>query len=301
MKRKIVQHGCSSLTVTLPVIWTKKFGIKKGDEVDVEAEDSSLIIKTQQEIPANKKIVDTEEGGIFTKNNLSHLYQLGYDEIEVRFDDEKTLQEIKDRVPECIGYEIIDQKENKVYIKSIATALETEFDVLLRKSFLITNEMAKAVLEAIKKQEFQKLREIRHQEFLNNKFTDCCIRILNKKGYKNPKRILQIYDIIENLERIADEYKYICDLLFEYKKPMPKELIDFFEQVNNYYYAFYNMFYKFSPDLKKTIYVDRKKLLNKGNELMEKLKGKETVLAHYLSSVVLKAYDAANSYFALMV
>src|SRR3989338_6301393 len=171
MRRKIVKHGSTSLTVTLPFEWVQKYGLKKGDELELEVIGSKVCFSTGKDIHSNKKEVDTTEWGLFTKNNLTHLYQLGYDEIEVRFDDEKTLQEIIARVPECIGFEIIDQKPNSIYIKSIAHTLEEDFDILLRKSFLITNEMAKSVLEEIKSNDFEKLKEIRHLEFLNNKFT----------------------------------------------------------------------------------------------------------------------------------
>ena len=188
MKRKIVQHGCSSLTVTLPSDWVKKFGLKKGDEVDIDVAGSRLMISTRHEIESPKKVVNTTEFGLFTKNNLTHLYMLGYDEIEVVYQDEKSLSEIKNRIPECIGYEIIDQKTNKIFIKSIAHTLEEDFDILLRKSWLITNQMADEVYEAVKNQEFFKLKEIRHLEFMNNKFTMTCVRILNKRGYKDHNR-----------------------------------------------------------------------------------------------------------------
>ena len=160
MKRRIVQHGSSSLTITLPIKWATKYDLKKGDELELEMSGPILMVSTTKEIASPKKEVSVSDSGIFTKNNLSHLYQLGYDEIVIRYEDPSTLEEIKRRIVGCMGYEIIDQKENRVYIKSIATTIETEFDTLLRKSFQITNEMARSVLEALEKQEFEKLKEI---------------------------------------------------------------------------------------------------------------------------------------------
>jgi len=301
MKRSIVQHGASSLTVTLPASWVKKYGLKKGDEVEVNEKGTSVLVSTGQETDTEKKTVDTTESGIFTKNNLTHLYLLGYDEIEINFHDEKTLKEIKDRVPECIGFEIIDQKPNKVYIKSIATALEAEFDVMLRKSFLVTIEMAKGILEALRKDDIEKLKEMRHLESINNRFTICCARILNKRGYKNAKRTNQMYEVVKNLERATDEYKYICDVLVEDSLKLNKEILDFFDAVNDYYYDFYQLFYKFQPELKKKIFFDRKKLLKKGEELLQKSKGKESLVIHYLMNVVSRTYDIAGPYFAMIL
>ncbi|MBI4919095.1 phosphate uptake regulator PhoU [archaeon] len=301
MKRKIVQHGSSSLTVTLPVKWVDQFNLKKGDEINVEEAGDTLLVSTDKSVSVSKKIVSTSDYGLFTKNNLSHLYQLGYDEIEITFEDSKTLDEIKERIPGCIGYEIIDQKANKVFIKSIATTLETEFDTLLRKSFLITNEMTNSIMECLEKKEYSKLKEARNMESLNNKFTDVCIRILNKKGYKVPRRTMQMYEIVKNIERIADEFKYICDLLVNSGKKLDKKFLDYFKETVDYYLAFYNMFYRFDPKLKKKLYLGRKELTNKYQKEMEKTKGTESVFLHHLINIIQKTYEGAGGYFALVL
>lgn len=303
MKRKIVQHGSSSLTITLPAKWTVKFGLKKGDELNVEESGPILQISTEHEVASPRKEVSTTAYGIFTKNNLSHLYQLGYDEIEISFEDSKTLEEIKQRLPDCIGFEIIDQKPNKVYIKSIATTLESEFDTILRRAFLITNEMAKGILEALEKQQYEKLKELRHMEALNNRFTDVCIRILNKKGYKIPKRNMQMYEIIKSIERIADEFKYICDLFIPYEKnkKIEKQFLLFFKEALEYYLAFYSLFYQFDPALKKKIYQERKMLLGKYAAALEKSKGNMALFLHHLMNIVEKTYQGAGGYFALIL
>ena len=301
MKRSIVKHGASSLTITLPSSWVKKFGLRKGDDLYVEEKGPSVVVSTKSEAETKKKVVDTTDFGIFTKNNLTHLYLLGYDEVEISFDDEKTLKEIKERVPECIGYEIIDQKPNRIYIKSIATAIESEFDVLLRKSFLITIEMANGILEALKNGDYPRLKELRHLESINNRFSICCARILNKRGYKNPDRTNQMYELVKNIERAADEYKYICDVFSDEDIKVKKDILDFFKDVNDYYYTFYKLFYKFEPELKKKIYMDRKKLLETGKKLIVGSKGKEILVSHYLMSVVNRTYDIAGPYFALIL
>ena len=301
MKRKIVQHGSSSLTLTLPKKWVNKFNLKKSDELEVEEAGSNLIVSTNKEQASPKKELSTDESGIFTKNNLSHLYQLGYDEVVVRFKDSKTLEDIKKRLPACMGFEIIDQTESKVYIKAIATTMESEFDTLLRKSFQITNEMAKNILEALQKVDYEKLDSIRNMETLNNKFTDVCTRILNKKGYKNPHRTMQIYEIVKNIERIADEFKYICDALQGYTKKLDKELVDGFKKATDYYLAFYNMFYKFDPSLKKKLYTERKTLVKKFAESLKNSRGINSLLLHNYISIVQKTYEGAGAYFALVL
>lgn len=301
MKRKIVQHGSSSLTITLPIKWAEKFGLRKGDELAVDESGSQLVISTTQSSAVQKKEFSADESGIFTKNNLSHLYQLGYDEIEIRYKDPKTLLEIKERLPDCIGFELLDQRDGKVYIKSIATTIETEFDTLLRKSFLIANEMARGILQALKSGELYKLSEIRSLESLNNRFTDVCIRILNKRGYKNQKRLMQMYEIVKTIERIADEFKHICDLYAAYAKKIDDAVIKDYKAAMDYYLAFYNMFYQFDPKQKEFLYGERKKLLLKFNSVLEQSRGKQCLLYHHLMNLVEKTYEGAGAYFALVL
>lgn len=297
MKRKIVQHGSSSLTITLPIKWVEKFHLKKGDEIDVEESGSKLIIKTQSESAGGKKII-TAKDGKFTKNNLSHLYQLGYDEIEIELTDKETIKEINERLPNCIGFEIIDQKDNKIYIKSIMTTLESEFDSMLRKSFLITEEMGKDIIETLEKKEFDKLSEIRNLESLNNKFTDFCIRILNKKGYKIPERTIQMYEIIKNLERIADEFKYICDEL-KMNKKIEKEFLICLKEAVEYFHLSIALFYKYDNELKEEIYLKRKKLIEKFSNQLKN--SKNPILFHYLINIIQKTYEGYGGYCALVL
>jgi hypothetical protein len=51
------------------------------------------------------------------------------------------------------------------------------------------------------KSDFDKIKELRAMESLNNKFTDVCIRILNKKGYKQQKRSMQMYELIKEIQQ----------------------------------------------------------------------------------------------------
>tara|TARA_Y100000310_G_scaffold222715_1_gene224454 strand:+ start:617 stop:1522 length:906 start_codon:yes stop_codon:yes gene_type:complete len=299
MKRKIVQHGSSSLTITLPVKWVNKYGIKKGSELDIEEDGSRLVLSTDGDIVHLKKEIFSKDMGLFTKNDLSHLYQLGYDDVEITFNDSKTLKEIKSRVSECIGYEIIDQKSNKVHIKSIVTTIDTEFDTLLRKSFQVTNEMAKEILEALKDKKFDELVNIRSMEGLNNRFTDICIRILNKKGYSNQKRTMQMYEIVKNIERIADEFKYISDIFKNYNKTISNTNLDLFSEVIDYYLCFYNIMYNFKPELKEKIFLLRKPLITKIESQFEKSKSKETLFLHHQLDIIQKVYEGVGGYLAL--
>ena len=112
---------------------------------------------------------------------------------------------------------------------------------------------------------------------------------------------MQAYEIVKNIERIADEFKYICDLFSDYDKKIDKEILQSFKQAIDYYLAFYEMFYKFDPKLKKEIYEGRQNLIKKYQAQLEKSKGIISVFIHHLMSIVLKTFDGAGGYFALVL
>ncbi|MFH1174434.1 MAG: AbrB/MazE/SpoVT family DNA-binding domain-containing protein [archaeon] len=298
MKRKIVRHGSSSLTITLPIAWAETYKLKKGDEVNVDIAGNTLTISTEKEAATAKKEIDTRNFGLFTKNHLSHLYQLGYDHIEIRYESGETAELIKQRLPDCVGYMIIDQAPNRITIKSIATTIESEFDTLLRKSFQITNEMAKELQDIMHQQEYTRLNNVRSMEALNNRFTDICLRILNKRGYTDQRRVKQMYEIVKSIERIADEFKYICDELAR-KKSLAKETLRLYTETVNYYLCFYELFYQHDKKHEIQIHNKRIELITKLGESLRQ--GKDAMIMHHLINIVQKTYEGAGSYFALVL
>ena len=298
MQRSIIQHGTSSLTVTLPNKWVSRWRLKKGDQVEVTEAGPQLLVTAGASHDVVAKEVSVKEEGVFTKNDLSHLYQLGYDEIIIHYDDAKTLEEIRSRLPNCIGYEILDQRKNAVTIKAIATTIEDEFDPLLRKSFLITKELAEGVHDALSRKAASELPELRMLESLNNKFTDVCLRILARRGYKIASRSMQAYDLIKNLERICDEYKRLCDY-YKDGEAADKETLMALKDANAYYLLFYELFYAFDAGRKRRIFEERAALVQRFESVLRSSSGTKSLAFAALLRIVEKTYDATGASFAL--
>ena len=58
MKRKLVQQGAATMMVSLPSKWIKKFGLKKGDEIDLEEKGSIINIYPELKKERNKIIIE---------------------------------------------------------------------------------------------------------------------------------------------------------------------------------------------------------------------------------------------------
>lgn len=292
MKRKLVRQGSATMTISIPATWVKKFNLDDGDELEIDEEENKLIISTGKE-KSDKKIEITVRG-MFTKSDLSHLYILGYDEISIIFDDSETLKNINERIPDCIGYEIIDQSEKRVVIKSISSGLDEEFDVILNKVFLLLKEMSGSIADAVSKSDFQRLNQIKEMETLNNKFTSFLLRMLSKKGYKKQNRSLQCYDLIQNLERLGDEYKYLCENIADRKKPVKKELLSVLKEISSYYEMFHSLYLRYDAEKKTELDVKKRELDKKVKEIKE-----TDVVVHHIINFAEKIRNAYGSFLAM--
>jgi len=299
MKRKIVKQGAATMTISLPASWIKKFNLKVGDELNIDEVGNKIEISTEKAMGERKIELDYTKIGKFVKSDLSHIYVLGYDEVVIHFKNEETLKRIQEVVPVCIGYEIVEQSEDKIIIKSISSALEEEFDNILRKTFLMLKEMSENVHDALKNREFARLKQIRQMESINNKFTNFLKRVLSKKGYSVQGRTLPAYDMIQNLERVADEYKYICDDLIDNKRAIDKNVLILLKEINDYFELVYGMYYKFEPNKKIKIYEKRRELRKKAVNLLKS--NTEVVLTSRLINVIEKIQNTAGSYLAIKI
>lgn len=287
------------MTISLPATWVKKYSLQHGDELQIDETGNALQLSTGNASNKRDIEIDATQMGDFTKQDLSHLYILGFDQIVITNKTESTIKAVKERITDCIGYEIIDQSEKSITIKSISSELEEEFDNILRKVFLIQKEMGESIYEALSKKEFGRLTQIKDMEEINNKFTSFLLRLLSKKGYKRQDRTLQAYDMIQNLERLSDQYKYLCEDLVNNTDPVDKEALELLKDVNHYFNTFYELHYRYDPAKKDIINKERKVLDKKAKELFNKKKS--PIFSHHLVSLVEKIRNAAGSYLAIVV
>ena len=96
MKRKVIQLAGRTLVVSIPSNWASKYKIKKGDEVDISDDGTSLKITTSQKESGNKKIsIDlSSTTRSIARAAISGLYKKGYDEITVNYNSKEIYDSI---------------------------------------------------------------------------------------------------------------------------------------------------------------------------------------------------------------
>lgn len=285
MKRKVIQISGNTLMVSLPASWARKFNVKKGDELELELADAQLILSPTQAKGTEKAKVDISRTQPMTKRVLGALYKSGYDEAEVHFSTPEEFDIVKDVIDkEFIGFEITSQGDTRLTMKRVSTVEMEEFDSILRRMFHSINHMAKETLSAVKTNDKDKLRRASLIDLDVNKLADFCRRILNKHGYVLFRRTPPLYFIVEQLEKVGDIYRDICKERITHKsKPLSKEELKLFEEVNQFFRHFQEVFYAFSLKDMTTFGKKRYELRDKFNSMLKEGKHDNLLISHLLN------------------
>jgi len=294
MKRKVIQLAGKTYVVSLPSKWVKEWKVKKGDELDVCENGPSIIIKTDENREIKKATVDaTHADERVLRWILSSMHKKGYDEIEIQTNNIKLINELlKDLF---IGFAIIHQTPNSCTIRSLSKELDDQFENILRRAFLVTLNMADQLHEKISKKDFN-FPEIAELEKTNNQLTNFCQRILNKRGHAEQAKTPFLYVIIWNLEKIADDYKYLAEHTSTMKTCTPQTL-KLLDETNKLLREYYEIFYKFETRKLDSLAGEYKKL---HTTILSELKtSKDPISLNHLAHIVLKIADFSASTFAI--
>lgn len=264
IKRKVIQHGQSTLTISLPSNWVKKFSVKKGDELNLEEYDKELRITNEKEFSIDKKQVNIGNLKRLGKSYITALYRSGCDEIHLNYDDNSYIKVIQNLLSkETTGFEIVKQGNNYCLIKDLTGHSKDEFNIALRRIWLLTLDLSKESLKAIKKKDTDTLKHIYLMDYSINKFTNYCLRLLIKKGYINFKQTPLYYHLIRNIEEIADKYKDLCNFYLIYKGKVDNNLFTNFDKINDHLNEFYELFYKYDKQRLEDLFSKTKITQNK--------------------------------------
>ena len=249
MKRKVSKIGPATLMVSLPSKWVKRYGINKGDEMEVMEEGNSLIINTDKGVEKNDTyILDIKSSDDLLRRFLYSPYWHGYNAIRINFEDESVFEKIKSISETLFGFEIVDHGVNHCIIKNIAKGVESEFDAILNRLFLLTINMLKETYSVLDKKEFNKIKSIVPMETTTNKLSVFCRRMLNTRGHKRTSDANSIYFIVGVLESIADDCRILCEHISNKNTALSTKAKDFFKGAISQVELSYKLFSKYDKD-----------------------------------------------------
>ena len=303
MKRKIVKQGATTLTVSLPSKWTKKFRLKSGDEIQVEEKENQLIIKNSGEFAISKTQLEIDKlPKAIAYRYLVGAYKKGSDEINVRFSQyiedlktrkkHKTINFIQETINNLIGVEIIEQTKNYCKIKQITNVSEDEFDIVLRRIFLLLLSLSEEAFEIVENNN-RNIETIENKHNNIDKFVNYSIRLLNKKGHAEKTTLY--YYLIQELEEMSDAYSFLIREFVNNKRKIDKKTIDVFKQVNDSLRTFYEYFYDFKKEKAVKIIKDRRKIFANINAMPKTHGVEDNLMLSRLAVVVIKILNLTET------
>jgi phosphate uptake regulator len=298
MKRKVIQLAGKTYVVTLPTEWVKEWGIKKGEEVDVKESGPRLIVTTGQARDLNRGEVDVNGSSDRSLRwILSSLHKKGYDEFELKTDNPEHSKTVEELLKDLfLGFAIVNKTPKSMTVRAVSRELDEQLSAVTRRAFLVTVQMADDLAKIAKSKKFDELDSVIAQEKTNNQLTNFVQRIINKKGLDEPVKNSFLYAIMWNLEKVADQFKYVGEHMRS-KKDVDKNSQVLIERSAKLLREYYELFYNFNvKELSRLS--DEFKLLRQDVE-SELEKSKNPVLLSHLHAAVLKIADFSSSTFAL--
>ena len=266
MKRKIILHGPSTLTISLPSIWARNQYIKKGDELEVEELGHDLMISKNLDTSYGKKEIYIGNLRRIGKSSITSAYRLGFDEIIIHFKDPAFIKEIREIVKEeLIGFDIILEDKNSCTIKDLTGNEKNEYNHAFKRLWYLLIDLSNESLNAIKSKDALKLKDISKLDKSINKLSNYCLRVLIKRGHSDFKKTPKYYYLVKSLEETADKYKDICNFLSLNLDRISLSLIENLRLLNKQLSELHAIYNKYDDAQLELLFLESKELSNKIN------------------------------------
>jgi phosphate uptake regulator len=300
MKRKVNLVGPSTLSITLPAKWCQRNSIRKGDELDVTEEGKTLAVAAgADERQHRTTTLDVRGLAPITRRAFDAIYKKGYDEVVVRYDKRDEIAPVLAAISdEAKSFEVVAQTKDALTIRSISELDQGEFDNLWRRTFLLLAQMADDVADAIAANDRTQLKDIVQLEATNNRFTHILRRALNRDGHPDVRNAMLLYTVTEQLEKAADELKYLCVHAATQKGKFRMQTVAFAKEVATFAHAFVGLFFGFSHDRAAKFSKEKHRLLPEGVALLH-TGGADAAVIHHLLNFTQVCYDQVGPLVAM--
>ncbi len=234
MEKKLTAQGPKdrkSYTVTLPLEWVKSQHLDKTKTIMMKVIGNRVVLSTRKEV-LEREIIDGEAHFNSLIKVLQGLYRLGINEIKVTYKNPQTAIVVSQIVNEkLIGYEVMEQKPNYLLLQDITRESSEDFEVILRRIFLLMMELMNCQEESQTNSLFNNMK----------KLINYCQRILAKWGSPDFLKTPFYYVLLDHLEKLGDEYSWINVMNMKEKKDLRT-----LKEINECTRKAYELFYTFS-------------------------------------------------------
>jgi phosphate uptake regulator len=289
MKRRVIRQANQAHTITLPIEWVRKHGIKAGTELDVNVAEKALVISTQQPVKGGSVKIDVS--GLHAKVIFQHvnsLYSRGVDEIAIKSDKDVSGVLLK-VLQQTIGYALVAQSKNTYVIRDVSGGTGQDIDEVCKRAFQVILQFFDAAIADLSAGAKTAEEEIRSRDIEVNKLTLFLQRAINKSALSDAIEGRTLFALSFMLERIGD------DILRTWRNGADKQvritpaIVDLLKLCQSCLEKAFALHYQYNPARIIEVYNIRDNAREKAGKL--NLDGRTAQLIRYTLSV---AEDAAD-------
>lgn len=246
MKRKVVQHGPSTLTISLPKQWIERNSVKKGDELTLKETEHAISIQTGKKPTTIKDITITGMTGHMIHKVLGAMYKSGHDDIILRYEHPRELAKVHSLLKSVfIGYEVIEETQHSIRAKNVSTSNSQEFRTLFRRLFHFVLSVAEDSLTAACHHARDSYDTLQMRDLHIDRIANFCRRIIYTQGQQEYASDIALYYIVEQIEKVADIYRDLNRHLMK-ADPLEDETLHLYSRTNDLLREYTDIFFSFS-------------------------------------------------------
>jgi len=245
--RKVQKVGYSTLSVSLPMNWAKKAGVKKGDLIFISEEsDSTLRLTTDQGKAEDNTVylvnVDNCDNTKVLARVIVGNYVLGRNVIRVESDRRlmrEQIESIREVTQRLLGIGIIEESDRHLLLQCSINPKNFPLETVVRRLFVITSIMFKEILDSLIDGDMELAKDAITREYEADTIYWLLARLLASAqqsrvisesiGISDPMDIVQHSIIAWYLEMIGDRVNNIAESiigLHEIRQESDDDLIE---------------------------------------------------------------------------
>jgi len=259
--RKVQKVGYSTLSVSLPMAWTRKVGIQKGDLIFISQEtDGALRMTTEPGKTENniEYIVDVDkcDNTKLLARVIVGNYVLGRSLIRVQSSRRlmrEQIESIREVTHRLLGIGIIEESDRHLLLQCSVDPKKFPLETVMRRLYVLTSIMFKETLDSIADGDLELAKDAITREYEADTIYWLMARLLASAqqsrtvsesiGIVDPMDIVQHSIIAWYLEMIGDRVNDIASnviQLQEYRKAEDEDLIERLNQIGVIAYTMFD-------------------------------------------------------------
>ena len=292
MKRKVVKHGDSTLTISLPSKWVMANNIKQGQHLNVESSKGILIISNEEKHfdSITTDLSKDEEWAI--RKILRHLYVSGYDEININFSNPQQLSQIRKGLDVLTGMEVMESKPNYCKLRCMISIDESEYEITAKRMLNLVLTQLEYFLEDCKKGNSVMWGEVLEIFFTFSKLCNLSRRLINKKNIFDIIQSKYAYDFLNGLMEISLFIKYSYGQINKKGKvKLTEKELEFISKTVEFFSGLISAYNTLSKEKIKDFFIQREKMFD---NVLEILNDKNPIITHYFLMILRNMTSIGN-------